>query len=130
MSKPKKPKELNPTKWAAIMMLDDIMETVTHQSASFDAHAERPGACPAVENYVEEFDAVIDAVQKTFDVLAEHAEPLVNEIVTALEQFRHAKLTAIANCSKVSCPDRENAQRDLGWTMKLTGDEGPKPILQ
>ena len=115
MSKINRPKQLNPSKWAAIMTLDEVMEAVNVQASILEAHAQNPGACPAVESYAEEFDAVIDVVQKTLDALAEQAEPLVAEMVTALESFRQLKLTAIANCTKPSCPDKDGAQKDLGW---------------
>lgn len=110
-----RPKQLNPAKWGGIMTLDEVMEAVSTQIALLEAHAENPGACPAVKNYAEEFDAVIEVTQRILDTLAEQAEPLVAEIVLALEQFRHAKLTAISECSKPTCPDKEAAQRDLGW---------------
>ncbi len=115
MKKINRPRQLSPAKWAAIMTLDEVMEAVNTQGVMLEAHAENPGACPAVANYAEEFDAVIDVVQKTMDTLAEHAEPLVAEIVTALESFRQTKLTSMANCTKPTCPDKEKAQRDLGW---------------
>ncbi len=115
-----KPKQLNPSKWRAIMQLDEVMNAVQQQSDMLEAHAERPGACPAVEGYAEEFDLVLEVVQKTLDALSEQAEPLVNEMVAAFEQFRHAKLTSIANCTKSTCPDRGSAQRDLGW---VDGDQ-------
>jgi hypothetical protein len=115
MSKINRPKQLNPVKWEAIMALDGILEAISNQISMLEAHAENPGACPAVENYAEEFDVVIDVVQNTFDVLSEQAKPLVDEIVTALENFRQAKLTAVANCTKPTCPDKESAQLDLGW---------------
>lgn len=115
MGKINRPKQLNPEKWAAIMTLDDVMDAVNTQGALLEAHAENPGACPAVENYAEEFDRVVDATQKTLDILAEHAEPLVAEIVTALESFRQAKLNAMATCTKPTCPDKDKAQQDLGW---------------
>ena len=111
----KRPKQLDPTKWEAIMQLDDVMDAVTTQIAMLEAHADNPGACPAVKDYAEEFDAVVEVTQRILDTLAEQAEPLVAEIVLALEQFRHAKLTAITKCTKPSCPDKEKAQQDLGW---------------
>lgn len=115
-----RPKQLNPAKWAGIRTLDEVMEAVTVQTTMLEAHAENPGACPAVENYAEEFDIVIDVVQKTLDLIAEQAEPLVADIIVALESFRQSKLTAMANCTKSNCPDRSNAQRDLGW---IEGDQ-------
>lgn len=120
MKKINRPKHLSPAKWAAIMTLDEVMEAINAQGTMLEAHAENPGACPAVEHYAEEFDAVIDVVQKVMDTIAEQAEPLVAEIVTALEGYRQTRLTAMANCSKSGCPDRENAQRDLGW---VEGDQ-------
>ncbi len=110
-----RPKQLNPEKWAGIMQFDEVMEAITIQTAMLEAHAENPGACPAVENYAEEFDLVIDTAQKTLDTISEQIEPLVAELVMALEQFRHAKLTSMANCTKPTCPDKDKAQRDLGW---------------
>lgn len=115
-----KPKQLNPSKWAGIMQLDEVMEAITIQTAMFEAHAENPGACPAVENYAEEFDLVIDTAQKTLDTISERVEPLMAELVLALEQFRHAKLSAMAACTKPTCPDKERAQQDLGW---IGGDQ-------
>ena len=110
-----KPKPLNPAKWAAIMTLDGVIEAVTAQTAMLDAHADNPGACPAVKNYAKEFDVVVEVVQKTLDTLAKQAEPLVDEIVVVLENFRQQKLTAMANCTKSDCVDRSKAQQDLGW---------------
>ncbi len=115
MSKNKQPKQLDPTKWGGIMQLDEVMDAVSAQTAMLEAHADNPGACPAVEDYAEEFDAVIDVAQRILDTLSEQAEPLVNEIVLALEQFRHTKLTAITKCSKPNCPDKEKAQQEMGW---------------
>ncbi len=120
MKKINRPKQLSPAKWAAIMTLDEVMEAVNVQGSLLEAHAENPGACPAVENYAEEFDAVVDVVQEVMDAIAEQAEPLVDEIVTALENFRHAKLSAMANCPKPTCPDKNKAQQDLGW---VEGDQ-------
>ncbi len=110
-----KPKQLDPTKWAGIMQLDDVLDAIRTQAAMLEAHADNPGACPAVAGYVEEFDAVIEVTQRILDTLSEQAEPLVAEIILALEQFRHAKLTAITECTKPTCPDKEKAQQELGW---------------
>ncbi len=110
-----RPKQLDPTKWDAIMTLDDVMDAVHQQTAMLEAHADNPGACPAVANYEGEFDAVVEVTQRVLDTLAKHAEPLVAEIVLALEQFRHAKLTAITQCTKPTCPDKEKAQQELGF---------------
>lgn len=110
-----KPKQLDPTKWGGIMQLDDVMDAVTAQIVMLEAHAENPGACPAVKDYAEEFDAVIDVAQRILDTLSEQAEPLVAEIILALEQFRHTKLKAITECTKPTCPDKEKAQQELGW---------------
>ena len=110
-----RPKQLSPKKWTAIMTLDGVINAVSAQTALLEAHADNPGICPAVENYAEEFDVVIEVVQKTLDTLAKQAEPLVAEIVVVLENFRQLKLTAMANCTKSDCVDRSNAQQDLGW---------------
>ena len=110
-----RPKQLSPKKWTAIMTLDGVINAVSAQTALLEAHADNPGICPAVENYAEEFDVVIEVVQKTLDTLAKQAEPLVDEIVVVLENFRQQKLTAMANCTKSDCVDRSKAQQDLGW---------------